>query len=208
MSEENKSWDKTWDYIYESQEWGKYPEIELVRFISRNFNQPYENRAKVKILDLGCGTGSSTFFLSNEGFKPDSVDGSQVAVDKLKEIAKQKNIEVKAIQGDFLDLPYEQETFDAIIDIACIQHNSLDNIKNILSECYKLLKPGGKLFSTLLQTDDRVIPEKYGEITLTKAREDVKDLFKAFSDISIDHKTFTDNNNKDFHTSWVVIAKK
>jgi len=30
-------WDKVWERTFKSQEWGKYPNEELFRFIARNF---------------------------------------------------------------------------------------------------------------------------------------------------------------------------
>ena len=30
-------WDKGWDKIFSTAEWGKYPGEELIRFIARNF---------------------------------------------------------------------------------------------------------------------------------------------------------------------------
>ena len=45
-------------------------------------------------------------------------------------------------------MPYEDECFDGIIDSAMINANTLDNIRAILNGCYRVLKVGGRVFST------------------------------------------------------------
>ena len=42
------------------------------------------------------------------------------------------------------DLPFKENTFDAILMLDLIEHVSNKNL--VLQQCYKVLKPGGKLF--------------------------------------------------------------
>ena len=70
-------WDKGWDKIFSTQEWGKYPGEELIRFIARNFYAA-PNRKDIRILEVGCGTGANLWFLAKEGFNAFGIDGSQI----------------------------------------------------------------------------------------------------------------------------------
>ena len=53
-----KTFDKQWNEVHETRNWGRYPAEELVRFMARNF--PAAQRPKTRVLDLGCGTGANT----------------------------------------------------------------------------------------------------------------------------------------------------
>lgn len=50
-----KSFDNEWEKIHASQEWGKYPSENVIRFIARNYYS--KDRLKTRILDFGCGAG-------------------------------------------------------------------------------------------------------------------------------------------------------
>ena len=73
------SWDNTWDKIFQDNEWAKYPAEDLIRFIAKNFYNA-EIRKKIKILDIGCGTGCNLWFLAREGFQVFGIDGSKNAI--------------------------------------------------------------------------------------------------------------------------------
>ena len=47
-------WDKGWDKIFSTVEWGKYPGEELIRFIARNFYAA-PNRKDIEYLRLDVG---------------------------------------------------------------------------------------------------------------------------------------------------------
>jgi len=57
---------KLWDEIYQSNEWGKYPPVPVIRFIAKNFYKD-KNRKEIKILELGSGTGANLWFCAREG---------------------------------------------------------------------------------------------------------------------------------------------
>ena len=79
----SKSWDPVWEKIFSSREWGKYPPEELIRFTAQQFYKT-KNRQKINFLDLGCGTGSCSWYLAKEGFTVYGVDGSKTAISKAK----------------------------------------------------------------------------------------------------------------------------
>jgi ubiquinone/menaquinone biosynthesis C-methylase UbiE len=92
-----------------------------------------------KVLDIGCGNGRNLFYRSDI-----DIIGLEMS-QELCDIVTKKGGHV--IQGNMIDLPFENNTFDYIICIAVYHH--LDNVKDrqqALNEMYRILKPEGKVF--------------------------------------------------------------
>ena len=73
-------WNRGWDRLFRSKEWGKYPAIDVVRFVARHFYRAAD-RQRVRILEIGCGTGANLWYLAREGFDAVGLDGSEVAIE-------------------------------------------------------------------------------------------------------------------------------
>jgi SAM-dependent methyltransferase len=107
-------------------------------------------RSDIRVLDLGCGTGANTWFLCREGFDVFAFDGSFTAVRKAKDLCLASNGFPALFQADAGIIPVIDSCFDTVVDIGAITSNSTAGIKCILKEIYRVLKPGGRLFSTVL----------------------------------------------------------
>lgn len=145
-----ESFDATWEQIHASQEWGKYPAEPVIRFIARNYYR--EDRRKIKILDFGCGAGSNTWYLAREGFDTYAFDGSKSAVERAAARLKEEGLRADFRVRDALELDYEKEMFDCIIDNAVVYANKVQDIIEMYKNIYGLLKQGGKLFSVSFTT--------------------------------------------------------
>ena len=81
------TFDKKWDLdIYKKKKQiNKYPHDKIVTFINKYFSKKKNILKKLVALDLGCGTGNNTKFLSEYGFgKVIGIDGSISAVKEAK----------------------------------------------------------------------------------------------------------------------------
>lgn len=98
----------------------------------------------IKILDLGCGNGSFTNYLTQQGFKATGLDPSESGIT----LAKQNFPDIEFIQGDIYNLPFSQleNQFDYIISIDVIEHLYLPRIMPQVAK--RCLKPHGKLIIT------------------------------------------------------------
>ena len=146
-----ETFDPVWEEIHSQREWGKYPSESVIRFVARNYY--HGDRAKTKILDFGCGAGSNTWYLAREGFDTFAFDGSKSAVGRVQKRLEEEHLEADLRVRDALNLDYEQESFDCIIDNAVIYANLSENIRKMFEEVYGLLKKGGKLFSVSFSTN-------------------------------------------------------
>lgn len=140
-----QAFDPNWEKIYSSREWGKYPYIEIVKFVARNFYN--KDRENTKILDVGCGTGSHVWYLSKEGFQAFGIDGSKTAIQKGKERLESENLKGNLVVGDILELPYENNVFNGVLDNACLYANNEEHTKTILKEIQRVLKNKGLFYS-------------------------------------------------------------
>ncbi len=105
------------------------------------FNQMYLADIKPgKLLDVGCGNGNLSSKLRDLGW---DVQGQDTDI-KAKEFAEKKyNLTVHL--GTLENISFADNTFDAIIMNHVIEH--IINPIALISECYRILKPGGVLIA-------------------------------------------------------------
>lgn len=90
---------------------------------------------KKKILDLGCGDG---YFLQ--------ISNNTFGIDKnFRNLKKAKKYSNKVIQGDILELPFSEASFDGINCSHVIEHFDPYNAYRLLSEMNRVLKIRGIL---------------------------------------------------------------
>jgi SAM-dependent methyltransferase len=190
-----RSWDPSWEKVFRSQEWGKYPPEELVRFIARTFSRCPDRRA-IRILDLGCGTGAATWYLAREGFSAFGIDGSKTAIELARARFKTEHLKADFSVGDFVRLDYPNAFFDCVIDIAAIQHNRMPAAARIVSEIRRILKPGGRLFSMLIsrrsQFPEGADPTQGKGFVHLFSTAEVHTLFSGLADLGIERSERTD----------------
>jgi 2-polyprenyl-3-methyl-5-hydroxy-6-metoxy-1,4-benzoquinol methylase len=90
-----------------------------------------------RLLDVGCGNGGNIRRLCKLGWKAEGLDFDQAAVDTVKAQG------LTATCGSLTDRPFPEASFDAVILSHVIEH--VPNQAETVSECFRLLKPGGRL---------------------------------------------------------------
>lgn len=92
------------------------------------------------VLDIACGTGYGTSYLSGKGAK--IIVGGDISKDYLKYAKHHYNKKgLYYIRLDAVDLPFIDECFDVIISFETIEH--LSEYMRFLEECKRVLKAGG-----------------------------------------------------------------
>ena len=102
-----------------------------------------DDKSKVKVIDLGCGTGGTAVRLKNHGFNViDGIDGNEEMLKKAKEKSIYRNLSQKLIveEGSLNDL--RENSYDAAIMIGAISKRSV-HVRDALREILRLVKPGG-----------------------------------------------------------------
>ena len=140
---ESKAWDWTVVEGDHKAHWLE-PAEESYYLISR-----WRKQGKKDFLDLGCGLGRHTIQFAQAGFKTSGFDLSEGAVARTDEFAKREGLEIELKQGDMLELPYEDASFDCILSRNVISHSDTAGVRKIADELYRVLRDGGECYFTL-----------------------------------------------------------
>lgn len=97
------------------------------------------------LLDVGCGGGQNLLAFAHA--RPDArlqgVDLSEEQVRRATARAAAARIDARFVQGSALALPFQDDTFDAVMSVASIKHWSDPALG--LAECVRVVRPGGYL---------------------------------------------------------------
>jgi SAM-dependent methyltransferase len=97
--------------------------------------------AQKLVLDLGCGPGHTTAYLTSLGLLATGVDLSPKMIEK----ASQSFPQSRFVVCDFFALPNESSTIAGILALYCIVHLTPDQLVPAFSEMFRVLNPGGVL---------------------------------------------------------------
>lgn len=179
----------------------RYPFTDVVAFILSEFGSK-ENRASVRILDLGCGAAHHLTFLADEGFDYFGVDGAGEAVAISRAGLSSKGHDPDRVAySDLRTLPYEEGFFDCVIDRGSLFCNRRSEMALCIDEVFRVLKDGGVFYSSLMDRDSSVrhssIDVGDDDFIVTSGRlkdsgvlhlgslEDVLSLYGRFTDLDI-----------------------
>jgi ubiquinone/menaquinone biosynthesis C-methylase UbiE len=98
-----------------------------------------------RALDLGCGTGADAVFLAEQGIEVTGIDLSATALTLARERARQHGVSVDWLEGDVLQLPVADGSFDLALDRGCLHHLTRDEQARYAIEVARVLRPGGTL---------------------------------------------------------------
>ena len=135
--------------------------------------------------DIGAGTGFMTEGLLKAGLSVIAIDQSENMLNNMKE--KYKDFDgLTCVAGDSDALPLDEQSVDYSFANMFL-HHVVDPAKAI-SELYRILKPGGKLVITDLDSHDfSFLQTEQHDIWMGFQRSQVKDWFldAGFKDVSI-----------------------
>ncbi|XP_064092781.1 uncharacterized protein LOC135205707 [Macrobrachium nipponense] len=169
---------------------------------TRDFVQDLNLQPGDRILDVGCGTGGSAFFMARYyGAHVHGVDLSKnmidIALDRLAREDGHIRDKVRFEVADITKVQYDNESYDVIYSRDTILH--IADKEKLFRTLYRWLKPGGTLFITdycrgdqehskefldyvIQRGYDLRTPKDYGKVIAGAGFKDVKacDATKTF----------------------------
>jgi len=103
--------------------------------------------AKKRLLEIGYGQGTDLVQYSMSGAICYGIDYTPKHVELAKLNFLLRGIDANLIQGDASALPYEENYFDKVVSFGALHHTP--DIKNCISEVYRVLKPNGEFVLSL-----------------------------------------------------------
>jgi len=98
----------------------------------------------LNILDLGCGPGLYSEIFAAKGHHITAVDFSENSINYAQKEARKKNLNIRYIQGNYLDINLEENQFDLVLLIFTDFGPLLpDERSQLLYMVRKVLKQGG-----------------------------------------------------------------
>ena len=102
------------------------------------------HRNRIKLLDLGCGTGRFAIpFANRSGYSVTAIDSSKEMIEKAKQ--KDTDSRVDWLVQDVTRLKFIDSSFDVVFVSHLLHH--LDNPYSLIQKCYAILKPDGVIIN-------------------------------------------------------------
>ena len=121
-----------------------------------------------KVLDIACGEGYGTHFLSHFSKHALGVDISSDSIQFAK--GKYRKPNLNFLVGSCSEIPLEDQSIDVVVSFETIEHH--DQHEEMMKEIKRVLVPGGKL---IISSPDK---KNYSEDTGVKNDFHVKELYR------------------------------
>lgn len=163
--------------------WEQFPRTFLDKFI--------EISGK-KVLDVGSGPGRDGLILQEFSKEVICLDASEEMVN----ISTERGLE--SIVGDFMNLPFEDQSFDSVWSYTALLHVSKKDVAVAIGEINRVLIPGGIFGLGLIEGAEEKYRESSG-VNLKRwfsfyQKEEIKDLLSKHGFELVYFDTFIPNS--------------
>ncbi len=112
-------------------------------------------------LDLGCGQGRHTFLMAENRIEAYGIDYSERAIQDARAEATKRGLNsIHFTAGDILQLPYEADFFDVIIDWSVLDHVKPEDWGKYRDEVMRVLKNGAHIILGEFSANDERVKGK------------------------------------------------
>ncbi len=94
-------------------------------------------------IDIGCGEGHNTRLLAKQGARITAIDISDVFIKHASDVEEEEPLGINYQIASAVEIPFPDATFDFATGFMSFM--DIPETKNVLSEVYRVLKPGGFL---------------------------------------------------------------
>ena len=132
-----------WESIYhKKQQLNKFPYTEVVAFCMKRW--AHTGAEGLDALDVGCGSGVHSKFLSELGFNVIGFDNSPSGIENAIKLFPDDKIEY--LISDLDTFKADKASFDMVLDRLSTSHSSLKTTKDFYQNLKTSLKENGQVF--------------------------------------------------------------
>ena len=145
-----------------------------------------------KILDLGCGTGLELehYFRLNPSAKITGIDLTESMLNALKNKFPEK--ELSLICGSYFDVPFDENTFDAVVSVESLHHFTKEEKIPLYTKLCKALKNGGYFILTdyfaLTDEDEQAFRNELLRLKKEQGIDD-NEFYHYDTPLTVEHET-------------------
>ena len=189
--ERYKSGDTPWDI-------GK-PDFNLIQAVSTMGIKP------CKALEIGCGTGNNSIWLSQKNFDVIGIDTSEIAIQKAFEKASIANVKCTFIEINFLKSKIKGAPFGFVFDRGCFHSFNSDQERKIFAENVSAyLEKDGLWLSLIGNADEKRDHPGPPQLTARDIVNSVEPYFEILSLVSSHFESDRPNPPR----AWVCLMRK
>lgn len=124
---------------------GKIGSDSLGRYVSGIVRKYAPDLDPQSILDMGCGTGEQTLGYKREfpNARVTGIDCARPFVRFAHGLAESEGLALDFAEMDAGHTDFADQSFDLIVSIIMFHETTRAQVRDILSECWRLLRPGG-----------------------------------------------------------------
>lgn len=127
------------------------------------------NNQNAKVLEIGVGTGNLASKFLDNSYNIIGIDQSR----EMLAIAKQKHPSLRVRLGEFLKIPYENNTFDVIVSTYAFHHLNEDEKNIAIQEMMRVLKDNGAIVIGDLMFEGK---EQKADMLKTLSKEEIEEV--------------------------------
>ncbi|MEC1521039.1 class I SAM-dependent methyltransferase [Neobacillus niacini] len=160
----------------------------------------------LNLLEIGAGAGKDSLYFKEQGLITTSTDISP----EMVKLCKEKGLNAKVM--DFAHLAFPDDHFDSIWALNCLLHVSKKDIKNVLLEIRRVLKPSGIFYMGVyggenhdgIWEEDSYTPKRFFSFFEDNS---IKELLSEFFTIDYFHVVPKEIVGGPFHFQSIILIK-
>lgn len=150
-----------------------------------------------KILELGTGAGQDALWFASQDFQVTATDAQDTFFDQIKTKAELHGLDITLALQDVLEaFSFEDGAFDVVYAHLVLHYFTDSEMKQILSEILRVLKPGGMIADVFNSQDDPEYDESIAQDGIIEGKivkryftvDMVENIFSDFDTIMLDKK--------------------
>ena len=168
-------------------------------------------------------------YLQTAGFEVFGTDVADNGLTACGEALRRAGLEARLTRADMTAAPFSDAVFDAVLSTNVVNHNPRALLQQAVDEVHRVLRPGGRLYATVLNTWDwrygsgeQTEPDSFvlaegpetGILHHFFAESDLRDWLAAFEivDLQRERGELTLSTRPDYRPvirdAWAVLARK